>query len=127
MAEGGFEIDNSEFDHEFDDYDDIDDKLHMVPDNDDQRIILNKSNQISDFRGQLKQTTLQGHKERLVKAFYNEIDKQYKMVPGKKDYDQFRLLDDGKTLYWVVGDKEIRITAKQGQATFLSLGSLANE
>ena len=35
--------------------------------------------------------------------------------------------DDGKTLYWVVGDKEIRVTAKQGQATFLSLGSLANE
>ena len=39
----------------------------------------------------------------------------------------FKLDADGKTLYWVVHDKEIRITAKQGTATFLSLGSLVNE
>ena len=42
------------------------------------------------------------------------------MAPDKLDYDQFRLSDDGT---WVVGDKEIRVTAKQSQAT----GSLANE
>ena len=49
------------------------------------------------------------------------------MAPGKIDYDQFKISDDGKTLFWVVGDKEIRITAKQGSAEFLSLGTLANE
>ena len=48
------------------------------------------------------------------------------MAPGKIDYDQFKISDDGKTLFWVVGDKEIRITAKQGRAEFLSLGTLAN-
>ena len=99
----------------------------MVPDDDDQRIILNQSDQISDLRGQLKQTALQGQKERLVKAFYNEIEKRYKMAPDKIDHDQFRLSGDGKIVYWFVGDKEIRIIAKQGQATFLSLGSLAKE
>ena len=66
-------------------------------------------------------------RNRLVKIFYDEIGKRYKMVPEKIDYNQFRLSDDGKTLYWVVGDKEIRITAKQGPATFLSLSSLAKE
>ena len=49
------------------------------------------------------------------------------MVPGKKDSDQFKILDDGKTLVWIVGVKEIRITAKQGRAEFLSLGTLTNE
>ena len=49
------------------------------------------------------------------------------MAPEKTDYNQFRISDDGKTLYWVVGDTEISITAKQDQAKFLSLSSLANE
>ena len=49
------------------------------------------------------------------------------MAPGKIDYDQFKISDDGKTLFWIVGDKEIRITAKPGSAEFLSLGTMANE
>ena len=49
------------------------------------------------------------------------------MAPGKIDYDQFKISDDGKTLLWVVGDKEIRIIAKQGSAEFLSLRTSANE
>ena len=49
------------------------------------------------------------------------------MVADKIDYDQFKISDDGKTLFWIVGDKEIRITAKQGSAECLSLGTLANE
>ena len=49
------------------------------------------------------------------------------MAPGKIDYDQLKISDDGKTVFWIVGDKEIRITAKQGRAEFLSLGTLANE
>ena len=70
---------------------------------------------------------LKPRKKRLVKTFYDEIGKLYKMAPGKIDYDQFKISDDGKTLFWIVGDTEIRITAKQGSAEFLSLGTLANE
>ena len=49
------------------------------------------------------------------------------MAPGKIDYDQFKISDDGKTLFWIFDDKEIRIAAKQGSAEFLSLSTLANE
>ena len=49
------------------------------------------------------------------------------MAPGKIDYSQFKISDDGKTLLWFVGDKEIRTTAKQSSAEFLSLSTLANE
>ena len=125
MVEGGFDFVNPEFDPEFDDYDDIDDRL--VPDDDVQRVNQNQSDQISCLRGRLRESAIQSQEKQLQKAFYNEKGKRYKMVPGKLDYDQFRLSDVGKTLYWVVGDKEIRVTAKQGQAIFLSLGSLANE
>ena len=105
-----------------DDYDDdIDERMPMVPDDVDQRIISNQNDSIADLRGQLRQNALDGQKQKLVKIFYDEIGKRYRMAPEKMDYNQFRISDDGKTLYWVVGDKEIRITAKQGPATFLSL------
>ena len=82
---------------------------------------------IADLKGQLRQNALDGQKQKLVKIFYDEIGKRYKMAPEKIDYNQFRISDDGKTLYWVVGDKEIRITSKQGPAAFLSLSSLVKE
>ena len=62
-----------------------------------------------------------------MKIFYDEIGKRYKMAPEKIDYNQFRLSDDGKTLYCVVEDNDIRISAKQGSATFLCLSSLVKE
>ena len=125
MAEGD-EFENPTFDE--DDYDDdIDDRLPMVPNETDQRILLNQSGAIDDLRGELRKSAVEARKKRLVKTFYDEIGKRYKMAPGKIDYDQFKISDDGKTLFWVVGDKEIRITAKQGSAEFLSLGTLANE
>ena len=120
------EYENPAFDK--DDYDDdIDERMPLVPDDVDQRIISNQNDSIADLRGQLKQNALDSQKQKLVKIFYNEIGKRYTMAPEKIDYDQFRISDDGKTLYWVVGDKEIRITAKQGLATFLSLNSLVKE
>ena len=125
MAEGD-EFENPTFDE--DDYDDdIDDRLPMVPNETDQRILLNQSGAIDDLRGELRKSAVEAQKKRLVKTFYDEIGKRYEMAPGKIDYDQFKISDDGKTLFWVVGDKEIRITAKQGSAEFLSLGTLANE
>ena len=130
MAKGGFdEFENPAFDKDDydDDTDDIDDRLPMVPTDVDQRIISNQNDSIADLRGQLRQNALDGQKQKLVKIFYDEIGKRYKMAPEKIDYNQFRMSDDGKTLYWVVGDKEIRITSKQGPATFLSLSSLVKE
>ena len=126
MAEGGFDFENPTFDE--DDYDeDIDDILPMVPDETDQRIISNQSGAIDDLRGELRKSAVEAQKKRLVRTFYDEIEKRYKMVTDKIDYDQFKISDDGKTLFWIVGDKEIRITAKRGSAEFLSLGTLANE
>ena len=126
MAEGGFDFENPTFDK--DDYDDdIDDILPMVPDETDQRIISNQSGAIDDLRGELRKSAVEAQKKRLVRTFYDEIEKRYKMVTDKIDYDQFKISDDGKTLFWIVGDKEIRITAKRGSAEFLSLGTLANE
>ena len=126
MAEGD-EFENPTFDEDDYDDDDIDDRLPMVPDETDQRILLNQSGAIDDLRGELRRSAVEAQKKRLVKTFYDEIGKRYEMTPGKIDYDQFKISDDGKTLFWVVGDKEIRITAKQGSAEFLSLSTLANE
>ena len=126
MAEGGYDFDFDADDiYDDDDTDDIDDRLPMVPTDVDQRIISNQNDSFA--RGQLRQNALDGQKQKLVKIFYDEIGKRYKMAPEKIDYNQFRISDDGKTLYWVVGDKEIRITAKQGPAAFLSLSSLVKE
>ena len=104
------EFENPTFDK--DDYDDdIDDRLPMVPNETAQRILLNQSGAIDDLRGELRKTAAEAQKKRLVKTFYDEIEKRYKMAPGKIDYNQFKILDDGKTLFWIVGDKGIRITA----------------
>ena len=63
----------------------------------------------------------------MAKIFYDEILKRY-ICPSKIDYYyQFSISDDGKILFWVVDDKTIRLTAKQGQAAFLSIGTLASE
>ena len=126
MAES-FDFENSTFDRDDYDDDDIDDRLSMVPDEDIQRITLNQSGHIADLRGQLRETALEGQKKQLVKTFYDEIEKRYNLVPDKLDYNQFKVSDDGKTLYLVAGDKVIRTNAKQGSSAFLSLGSLANE
>ena len=129
MAEGGYDFDNSEFYRDDSDDDgDIDDKLRMVSDDDTQWVaVINQRSHIAHLRGQLRESSLEGQKQRLVKTFYAEIGSRYKMFPGKMEKDQFKITDDGKTLYWVVGAKVIRITAKQGPESFLSLGSIASE
>ena len=127
MAEGGYDLDYDADDiYDDDDTDDIDERMPMVPDDADKIIISNQNDSIADLRGQLRQNALDGQKQKLVKIFYDEIGKRYKMAPEKIDYNQFRISDDGKTLYWVVGDKKIRIAAKQG-SEFLSLSSLVKE
>ena len=61
MAEGD-EFDNPTFDE--DDYDDdIDDRLPMVPNETDQRILLNQSGAIDDLRGELRKLQLKPRKK----------------------------------------------------------------
>ena len=59
----------------------------------------------NNLRGQLRESALEGQKQRLVKTFYDEIGSRFKMYPEKMEYDQFKITDDGKTLYWVVSHK----------------------
>ena len=127
MAEGGYDFENPEFDRDYYDDDDIDDKLPMVPEESTQTIISNQSKTLEDLRGELRESALKDRKRKLIKIFYDEILKRYRIAPNEIDYSQFSISDDGKILFWVVDDKKNRLTAKQGQATFLSLGTLANE
>ena len=61
MAEGG-EFENPTFDE--DDYDDdIDDRLPMVPNETDQRILLNQSGAIDDLRAELRKLLLKPRKK----------------------------------------------------------------
>ena len=93
MAEGD-EFENPIIDE--DDYDDdIDDRLPMVPNETDQRILLKQNGAINDLRSELRKSAVEAQK----KTFYDEIGKRFKMTPGKIDYDQFKISDDGKTLF----------------------------
>ena len=84
-----------------DDIDDLDNKLPMVPDEPTQRIALNQSQTLEDLR-----VDRRDQKQRLVKTFYDEILKRYRIDPSKIDYSQFSISDDGKILFWVVDDKK---------------------
>ena len=61
MAEG-YDFENPTL--EEDDYDDdVDDRLPMVPDETDQRIILNQSGAIDDLRGELRKSAVEAQKK----------------------------------------------------------------
>ena len=67
MAEGD-EFENTTFDE--DDYDDdIDDRLPMVPNETDQRNLLNQSGAIDDLRGELRKSAVEAQKKDLLKHF----------------------------------------------------------
>ena len=67
-------------------------------------IFFNQSGAIEDLRGKLRKSAVEAQKKRLVKTFYDEIGTRYQMAPGKIDYDQFKISDNGNTLFWIVGD-----------------------
>ena len=54
------------------------------------------------------------------------MNRAYGLHPDGIDYDQFRIDDDGKTLYWTPGDKEISISTTRGGVRFLALSTLAS-
>jgi hypothetical protein len=125
MAEGGMEFHNPEYDKE--DYDkDDSDNLPMVP-NESVSDILNTSEHLQELRGQIRDSSIEQQKERLVKLFYDTVAERYKIRPNQLDYKQFKISEDGKILYWVIGDKEINMMSKRGGVSFKPLNSLATE
>ena len=63
----------------------------MVPDETDQRIILNQSGAIDDLEDEFRKPAVEAQKKRLVKTFCDETEERYKMAPGKIDYSQFKI------------------------------------
>ena len=121
-----YDFDNPTFDK--DDYEDDDDLNDLTPDEEFQRSILNRNTHNENLIGDDKDQALNAQQKLLVKEFYNKIQQRYGIEASfMPTHNNIKLDADGKTLYWVVHDKEIRITAKQGTATFLSLCSLVNE
>ena len=53
-------------------------------------------------------------------------EKTQVLRPDSIDYDQFRIDDDGKTLYWTPGDKKIPISTTRRGVRFLVLSTLAS-
>ena len=67
MAEGD-EFENPTFDE--DDYDDdIDDRLPMVPNETDQRILLNQIGAVDDLRREIRKSAVEAQKKDLLKHF----------------------------------------------------------
>ena len=64
MAEGD-EFENPTFDEDDHD-DDTDDRSPMVPNETDQRILLNQSGTIDDLRGELRKTAVEAQKKDML-------------------------------------------------------------
>ncbi len=105
--------------------------LHRLcyPPSDVQLQIGNLGDNLQNLRDELRQTALDEQKKRIVGAFYTEIEHDYGgLRPDETiDHRQFEVESDGKTLYWVLGDKKIRVSAIKGAIHFRSLGTLAKE
>ena len=88
---------------------------------------LNTSGEnIQTLRGEIREAELEVQKKRLVDTFYKEVNRAYGLRPDSIDYDQFRIDDDGKTLYWTPGDKKISISTTRGGVRFLALSTLSS-
>ena len=81
---------------------------------------------IQTLPGEIREAELEAEKKRLVDTFYKEVTRAYGLRADCIDYDQFRIDDDGKTLYWTPGDKKISISTTRGGVRFLALSALAS-
>ena len=63
---------------------------------------------------ELREAELEAQKKRLVDTFYKEVTQVYGLRPDSIDYDQLRIDDDDKSLYWTPGDKKIWISTTRG-------------
>ena len=81
---------------------------------------------IQTLRGEIREAELEAQKKRLGDTFYKEVNRVYGWRPYSIDYDQFRIDNDGKTLYWTPGDKKISISTTRGEVRLLALSTLAS-
>ena len=81
---------------------------------------------IKTLCGEIREAELEAQKKRLIDSFYKEMNRDYGLRPDSIDYDQFKIDDDGKTLYWTPGDKTISISTTRGRVRFLALSTLAS-
>ena len=84
---------------------------------------------LQNLRAELRDSELNGRKQRLVHAYYQAMAEAYELSPPTKiPYDQFRISEDGKTLYWKPEDgKEIPVSASRGANEFVALSTLAKK
>ena len=82
---------------------------------------------IQTLRGEIREAELGAQKKRLVDTYYKEVNRAYGLRPDSIDYDQFRIDDDGKTLYWTPSDKKISISTMRGGVRFLALSPVASK
>ena len=57
---------------------------------------------IQTLRGEIREAEPEAQKKRLVDTFYKEVNRAYGLRPDSIDYDQFKIDDDGRTLYWTL-------------------------
>ena len=79
---------------------------------------------IQTLCGEIRVAELEAQKKRLVDTFHKEVNRAYGLRPDSIDYDQFRIDDDGKTLYWTPGDKKISISTRRGEFRFIAYTGL---
>ena len=79
-----------------------------------------------DYSFDLPDTIMDPQKKRLVDTFYKEVTQVYGLRPDSIDYDQLRIDDDDKSLYWTPGDKKISISTTRGGVRLLASSTLAS-
>lgn len=99
----------------------------MVPQDDEQRIISNKSDRFFELRGEIRDSALEKQKDQLVNTFYNDVAYRYNMRPNRTDSKMFRVSDDGKTLFWVVGDKSMNMSVYKVRVTNIFFSGFINK
>ena len=86
---------------------------------------LIRPGQYPDPCGEIREAELEAQKKRLVDTFYKDVNRAYGLRPDSIVYDQFRIDDDGKTLYWTPCDEKISMRTTRGSVRFLVLSTMA--
>ncbi len=98
MAEGGdFDVVLEQHDNPAFDPDDLPDPV-LDPPLDMQQSMITSGDHIQSLKDELRQQQLETQKQRLVKAFYTEIERDYHLQQENIDYRQFEVDDDAKPL-----------------------------
>ena len=89
------------------------------------RTLQDRGDRIASLQGELKKDALRAQRDRLISSFYDAIKSGYDLQPTNIEYERFEVDKAGKTLYWVEGDKRVRISSTVGSTDFVGLSTLA--